>query len=1768
MSAKKRKGGLALDAICAKLKTQRRAVEDSPEESSSPGDPTDVAPQVSEEDTPVNGVASPDPAVERDSCHDDDESNSRTDHSPDHKQSSLDSEQDCAMQDSKDDIQPIGDDDSVPELALSRDDAALLQDEQPEDLSVRNDQNVDLASDKNEQRPEESSRRKRTPNKITHFQMEEELSEDCIDGDVVIVQPTGCSDSEDEIDDTTEFENPFNQSDNEDQDDEDYDPEKDNINKRASTNSRSEPQLANPLASNTNHKATVESNKPEQTPPTEPQVSQGDASTLRDYAETTMNELIGMFGYDSSDHDLKALPLQTFSSGKILEMQIKERQGNGIQNEALALVQGLSGANIDARGSKYDFFIQKLKSGENFADPNDTITAGTISPRRSSKFDPERIKYLQPQDISPILANLNEPMKKGGRPLKYDIRNFQGLNAGPQTVTSAMTTSDLQSNTNSVDSDLFDGELARTANASTDYIKACFSENGKPDVEEMLRNNEMNIFQKYIAKFSANVHCGHLHCVYQYKEHFHCLDTECNYQRFTNKQDVIRHYNMHKKKDNSLQHGFMRFSPLDDCSVYYSGCSLNLKHTHYHCMQVGCNKVYTSTSDVMTHENFHKKNAAFISEGFQRFRATEDCGIITCSFYGQKTTHFHCRRPNCNFSFKNKCDIEKHKAYHIKDDMYTKEGFKKFYKYEECRFDGCVYSKASNHFHCIRPGCGFTFTSTGQMHSHRRKHERRELRNLRDNKYTPGVHRMKLNQLIQQQQQLQLLQQQQQQQQLQQQTLPIQIQVPQAAPIPVHVPAPTTLITTAATNPTAPSPAALQAAKLAKMPEATDVQEAKSGPVISASLARMAAAALSPSSKLAAASPTSSNSLPQFPVPSEETLGQVNIKKEKESEEDECESSGGSLNLKIKQENRSSQLMSMDGVDLSDSLNLTANFATLANPRASAEMDLGSSLNLNLPGVEEGDSGRSADTWEKFLKRYTANDPCDPRCEFLYKDHYHCVVEGCGAIFRSKEGVNKHAKYHRLSEGMIQNGFERFSQSQDCQKYDPNCQLRLKESHYHCTWPGCTHAVQMLTPNNQHYEQHKMMITPPSEIKPVTGGLSSLPSGSQVDGIPGMRRFTLQENCGYPECYYSMKSSHYHCTKDGCLLAYVQAHAAANHPNMHDNSNSPTNLSEHSLTPSPEGLQFFNKYHNAKDFFCYYGIKRLCPDQQCEYRLRGHYHCNKPGCHFTTVGTSKLPWHLKKHDKAEQREAQGYKFFTKRESCGRLGCKYSLKSSHFHCIRPGCKFNFQFKHQMVTHSRKHMRRLFGRNFEQVLKANGEAAMESVISNTPPGQPPQNAVSSLILKKPLLQSSASSSAATPVPILPMTSLPQTILLSPPPNPMQVALTSPPQVFTSGAGAQMAIPVNLTVNTSNINQAAAASPTTTTQTGEAVPSTPLAIPQLAIISQAPSLAGTGLPTLMVTQPTTTLAGLGQPQLLSQVQQTQQMQVAAHALQLAQQIQKAGLVAPALLAQQVQTIPQPTLTSPGSMSPTPLFSSFSVPLTPLDSESSQPPSTPNTPGGSNDSASNDSGTLHQLPTNRNPFSSFEFRVKKRRSRMIDDGTMLEGFARYDLYEDCKDPKCQFSMRVTHYHCTRPNCGYKFCGRTHMYKHSQHHDRVDSLVLDDFQRYKSSVSCGRDGCMFSEKSTHFHCLRCDFQCTDSTKVTAHRKHHSKSDTVQAAGFKQFGSGVSCEQDGCRYNMKCSHFHCMHEGCRHVVVGMSQMESHKRKHTKHSLSMAVPATV
>ncbi|KZS09994.1 Transcription factor castor-like protein [Daphnia magna] len=232
-------------------------------------------------------------------------------------------------------------------------------------------------------------------------------------------------------------------------------------------------------------------------------------------------------------------------------------------------------------------------------------------------------------------------------------------------------------------------------------------------------------YSRYVKRFASASECGSPFCKnLNYREHFHCLD--CHPRVFVKKEEMIRHFKWHKKRDESLQHGFMRYSPGDDCNDRYRGCPHNRKQTHYHCVKDTCDKVYISTSDVQMHANYHRKDSAIIQEGFQRFRATEDCATAHCAFNGQRTTHFHCRRPPCNYTFKNKADMEKHKSYHIKDEQLARDGFKKFMKNEACQFDNCRFSRVCNHIHCIREGCTYVLHSSGQLYSHKRKHERRD----------------------------------------------------------------------------------------------------------------------------------------------------------------------------------------------------------------------------------------------------------------------------------------------------------------------------------------------------------------------------------------------------------------------------------------------------------------------------------------------------------------------------------------------------------------------------------------------------------------------------------------------------------------------------------------------------------------------------------------------------------------------------------------------------------------------------------------------------------------------------------------------------------------------------------------------------------------------------------------------------------------------------------------------------------------------------------
>ncbi|MBN3287219.1 CASZ1 protein, partial [Polyodon spathula] len=1601
---------------------------------------------------------------------------------------------------------------------------------------------------------------------------------------VYMVQPKGCSDEEDNAEDLEEVQGSQDGSYHDDKDSEEAALKEDSYNSSSETPARQVP-FASP----------------------------GEASALRDYAANTMNEFLGMFGYDDqqvrdelarkiSFEKLKAAtsessPLSSdevtrrarfskyeeyirkLKAGETLpwpvhapkpeDLNSRLAQEKGAVHQPAGRLQSPEGQilpsdpkgvtlsvpptsssqmqNLASRASKYDFFIQKLKTGE------------SLRPQNGNTY-----KRPSNQDMGGAIA-----FKTGkvGRPSKYDIRNIQKLM--PVKTEPALVLPPLSGTAGAL------GTAATAASATAaaavgeqsphlgfntpEHMKSSFSKtdsittgtvstvrNGLPAEKTVIE--DVNLYQKYIARFSGSQHCGHLHCAYQYREHYHCLDPECNYQRFTSKQDVIRHYNMHKKRDNSLQHGFMRFSPLDDCSVYYHSCHLNGKSTHYHCMQVGCNKVYTSTSDVMTHENFHKKNAQLINDGFQRFRATEDCGTVECQFYGQKTTHFHCRRPGCTFTFKNKCDIEKHKSYHIKDDAYAKDGFKKFYKYEECKYEGCVYSKATNHFHCIRAGCGFTFTSTSQMTSHKRKHERRHIR-------SSGVLGLSSSFLLPKEEpdessnddlmDFSAIS-------SKNSSLSASPTTQQSSSMPHMLPTPTTAISSSQTvKPTTSLPLAGKMSSLLAqaLPSSMPVALALSGsnpffpiiPRLPLQLPVSAASLISAASSNAASAPT--ESLPQSGSASEDPAAAVTSSSHAVSSimEKISASKGlispmmarlaaaalkpsgnpetgigqqalpGRFNLvQVKQEPldgptvASQDSMQEQSLDLSKkdhsnesnghpALANTSLLSSLMNKMSQANAGFFNAMNVKAEAESSqmGDGSEMAqylsrvmktpvqdkpvEFWRTYLRRFDTEDYCETRCDFLHKVHFHCLVEDCGALFSTLDGAVKHANFHFRATLKVKS---EHSQNPSSEAGLPQPPAPVSISSTPSLDLPTMSPVGSFTSAPSLLAWKQLPASVPSLAASSPLATTSL-ENSKPQVKPGFLQFQDNDPCLATDCKYSNKF-HFHCLFGNCKYVCKTSGKAESHCLDH-------------INPS-------NNLVNVRDQFAYYSLQCLCPNQHCEFRMRGHYHCLRPSCCFVTNITTKLPWHVKKHEKAERRAANGFKYFTKREECGRPGCKYNQVNSHFHCIRDGCLFSFLLKHQMTSHSRKHMRRMLGKNFDRVPSqmASHSQRQEEMhhMANMSSGSVGQSGLAQSFMDEtddymdymgggsPLGISSESSNQDRSCSSTPVGNESSSAV-----NGLGCLVTYPAAVY------------------------AMAPSTDATATHSALQPPP---PSQSLLQTPPP----SFPQALLRPPLPSLPYLLSPSCLSY-----------------------SLLSATLGAARSVVMPNSTPGfSPIIASPSPVKSDVPVVQDAAGNTISMPTA---------------SGAKKRfwIIEDMSPFGKRRKTASSR--KMLDEGMMLEGFRRYDLYEDCKDPGCQFSLKVTHYHCTRENCGYKFCGRTHMYKHAQHHDRVDNLVLDDFKRFKSSLSCNFPDCQFSGNSTHFHCLRCGFRCTDSTKVTAHRKHHGKQDVISAAGFCQFSSSADCEVAECKYKLKCSHFHCTYLGCKHTVVGMSQMDSHKRKHEK-----------
>ncbi|XP_052899247.1 uncharacterized protein LOC128305706 [Anopheles moucheti] len=312
-----------------------------------------------------------------------------------------------------------------------------------------------------------------------------------------------------------------------------------------------------------------------------------------------------------------------------------------------------------------------------------------------------------------------EPIDNNNSPLSGNNNNRNVSGTSGSVGSGAGIGGILHNNNNSIKPRLGEMDEAKYSEFSK-FLADSEKDESMATILELLHDN-YGLIQRYASGYE----CKHDKCHYEnLHEHFHCHDTFCRGKVLYKKYEIIRHLKWHKKRKESLKYGFYRFSSSDDCSIQYGACQHNHKHTHYHCVHDNCDKVYISTSDVQMHANYHRKHEAIVKNGFQRFRATEDCNTDYCIFRAQRTTHFHCRRENCKYTFKNKADMEKHKTYHLKDEMLLKDGYKKFLKTEDCTYKDCRFSRVCNHIHCMHENCHYVLHSSGQLLSHKRKHER------------------------------------------------------------------------------------------------------------------------------------------------------------------------------------------------------------------------------------------------------------------------------------------------------------------------------------------------------------------------------------------------------------------------------------------------------------------------------------------------------------------------------------------------------------------------------------------------------------------------------------------------------------------------------------------------------------------------------------------------------------------------------------------------------------------------------------------------------------------------------------------------------------------------------------------------------------------------------------------------------------------------------------------------------------------------------------
>lgn len=190
---------------------------------------------------------------------------------------------------------------------------------------------------------------------------------------------------------------------------------------------------------------------------------------------------------------------------------------------------------------------------------------------------------------------------------------------------------------------------------------------------------------------------------------------------------------------------------------------------------------------------------------------------------------------------------------------------------------------------------------------------------------------------------------------------------------------------------------------------------------------------------------------------------------------------------------------------------------------------------------------------------------------------------------------------------------------------------------------------------------------------------------------------------------------------------------------------------------------------------------------------------------------------------------------------------------------------------------------------------------------------------------------------------------------------------------------------------------------------------------------------------------------------------------------------------------------------------------------------------------------------------------RPKEYQKKSYKDDSVPTGYLKFRFNQDCNFPNCGYRNHQSHFHCCRKDCYYSFCDKTRFVQHTARHERLDKLMGDDFRQFRANMHCGYDHCAYNKnigphnKSSHFHCLKCNYICSDTNKVVAHRRQHSKQEYINKSGFRKYSQNDNCgipdpysPDETCPYTLKSTHYHCL--VCQMGVLSRNQLAYHNHR--------------